>query len=199
MRRRRPQILASALAAGALLVAGCGGGSSPNVANVNSSTSTSSAASSNSDAPPTAAQRQQAQRETTRFVSCMRSHGVSVINPNVSPHGFKDAFNSPSPAFRSADTVCGHFLPAGHGPSQSAQASTRAQTAALLELASCMRSHAFPSFPDPTSRGQLNREMLARARIDLHAPAVVHAADLCTSATHGVITRAMVAHFVAGH
>jgi hypothetical protein len=128
----------------------------------------------------------------------MRSHGVSIVNPTVSPHAFKDAFNSPSPAFRSADTVCGHFLPAGHGPSQSAEAPTRAQTVALLAFASCMRSHAFPSFPDPTSSGELSHEMLARARIDLHEPVVVHAADACTSVTHGVITRAVVAHFVAG-
>ncbi|HEY5390232.1 MAG TPA: hypothetical protein VIJ83_06710 [Solirubrobacteraceae bacterium] len=198
MRCRRPQILASALAAGALLVAGCGGGSSPNVANVNSSTATSSTASSNSAAPPTESQIQQAQRQVTSFVHCMRSHGVSIVNPSVSPHGFKDAFNSPSPAFRSAQAVCGHLLPAGHGPSQSAQASTRAQTVALLAFANCMRSHAFPSFPDPTSSGELNHEMLARARIDLHEPAVVHAADACTSVTHGVITRATVAHFVAG-
>jgi hypothetical protein len=41
--------------------------------------------------------------------------------------------------------------------------------------------------------------MLATARIDLHSPAVVQAADTCTSVTHGVITRAAVARFVAGH
>jgi hypothetical protein len=40
--------------------------------------------------------------------------------------------------------------------------------------------------------------MLAQAGINLHQPAVVQAADACTSATHGVITRAMVRRFIAG-
>ena len=41
--------------------------------------------------------------------------------------------------------------------------------------------------------------MLARAGIDIHQPALLRAADSCTSVTHGVITRAVVARFVAGH
>jgi hypothetical protein len=40
--------------------------------------------------------------------------------------------------------------------------------------------------------------MLARARINLHQPAIAQAADDCVSVTHGVITRAMVARFIAG-
>jgi hypothetical protein len=70
---------------------------------------------------------------------------------------------------------------------------------ALLAFARRLRSHWFPSFPDPTSSGQLTREMLATAGIDLQARAVVQAADACTSVTHGVITKAVVANFVAGH
>lgn len=66
-------------------------------------------------------------------------------------------------------------------------------------MAVCTRSLGFPSFPDPTTGGELTHEMLAGARIDLHEPAVVQAADACTSVTHGVITKAVVAHFVAGH
>lgn len=41
--------------------------------------------------------------------------------------------------------------------------------------------------------------MLANAGIKLHQPAVLQAADACVSATHGVITKASVARFVAGH
>jgi hypothetical protein len=39
--------------------------------------------------------------------------------------------------------------------------------------------------------------MLANAGINLHLPAVVQAADACVSVTHGLITRASVASFVA--
>jgi hypothetical protein len=193
--RCRPLVLISALAAAAMFVAGCGGGSSPGVANVSSSSSTSS---SSSSGPPTEAQIRQAQHEATRFAQCMRSHGVPIPDPTVSPRAFKNALSGNSPALRAAYTACGHLLPPGHAPDQNT-AHSQAQTDALLAFARCLRSHGFPSFPDPTGSGQLSREMLARAGIDLHQPALVRAADACTSVTHGVITRAVVARFVAGH
>ena len=95
-------------------------------------------------------------------------------------------------------TACQHLLPGGGSHSQPTPASP-AQTAALLAFARCLRSHGFPSFPDPTSSGDVTHEMLASAGIDLQQPAVVQAADACTSVTHGLITRAVVARFVAGH
>jgi hypothetical protein len=198
MRCRRPLIPATAVAAAAAaLVAGCGGGSSPGVANVSNSTSTASPSPSSSGGPPTQAQLQREQRDATRFAQCMRSHGVPFPDPTVAPRAFKNAFNTQSPAFRSAYTVCGHLLPAGR-PSNQNTTHTQAQTVALLAFARCVRNHGFPSFPDPTSGGELTREMLARAGIDLHQAALVQAADACTSVTHGVITRAVVARFVAG-
>jgi hypothetical protein len=178
-----------------MFVAGCGGGSSPGVANVNSSTSTSS---SGSAGPPTQSQIQREELDATRFAHCMRSHGEpNFPDPAIAPHAYKSAFNN-TPAFQSGYTVCGHLLPPGHSHNQST-AQTQAQTNALLAFAHCLRGHGFPSFPDPTSGGELSREMLARAGIDLHEPAVVRAADTCTSVTHGIITRAVVARFVAGH
>jgi len=195
MRCSRLPVLVAVLVAGAILIAGCGGGSSPGVASVGSTTSTTS---SSAGGAPTEAQIQQEQEDATRFVACMRTHGVSIPNPAVAPRGFKSAFQTPSAAFRSGYTVCGHLLPAGRSSDQST-ASTRAQTVALLAFARCLRSHGFPSFPDPTSSGQLTHEMVARARIDLHQPALVAAADGCTGVTHGVITRSVVARFLAGH
>ena len=195
MRCRRPPILASAVTVAAVLVAGCGGGSSPGVANVNSSTSTSSPS---SGGPPTEAQIQRAQHEATRFAQCMRAHGVAIPDPTVAPRAFKNAVSAQSPAVQSADSVCGHLLPAGR-PANQTTAPTRAQINALLAFAGCLRSHGFPSFPDPTRSGELTHEMLARAGIDLHQPAVVQAADTCASVTHGVITKAVVASFIAGH
>ena len=130
----------------------------------------------------------------------MRSHGVpNFPDPTTSPHAFKNAIpaHAQSPAFQSAYTACRHLLPGGGPPSQSA-AQTQAQIAALLAFARCLRSHGFPSFPDPTSSGQLTHEMLANAGINLHQPAVLQAADACIGVTHGVITKAAVARFVAG-
>jgi hypothetical protein len=194
MRCPRPLILTTVVAAAAMFVAGCGGGSSPGVANVSSPTSSSSSSSGGS---PTEAQIQREQRDATRFAQCMRSHGVSIPDPTVAPRAFKNAFNTKSPAFQSAYTACGHLLPPGR-PNQR-PANTQAQTVALLAFARCLRSHGFPSFPDPTASGQLTHEMLASAGIDLHQPALLEAADACTSVTHGVITRTVVANFVAGH
>jgi hypothetical protein len=195
----RPLILPSVVAVAAIFVAGCGGGASPGVANLGSSTSSSSSSSSSSGGPPTQAQRQQQQRDATRFAQCMRSHGMpNFPDPTTAPHAFKSAFNPQSPVFQSAYTACGHLLPGSSPPNQN-PARSQAQINALLAFARCLRSHGFQSFPDPSSSGELTHEMLANAGIDLHGPGVVQAADACTSVTHGVITTAVVARFVAGH
>jgi hypothetical protein len=101
-----------------------------------------------------------------------------------------------SPAFQSAMTACGHVLPGGGPPRQSA-AQRRAQAVAGLAFARCLRSHGFPNFPEPSSSGQITHEMLASAGIDPRQPAVLHAADACVSVTHGVLTKAAVARFAA--
>jgi hypothetical protein len=147
---------------------------------------------------PTQAQIQQQDQDAVRFASCMRSHGVpNFPDPMTSPRAFKNAFSTQSPAFRSAYTTCGHLLPRGGHPSQS-PAHTQAQTAAMLAFARCIRGHGFPNFPDPTSSGDMTRQMLANAGINLHQPAVLPAADACVGVTHGLITKAAVARFIAG-
>jgi hypothetical protein len=188
MRCPRPLTLTSVVvvAAVSLLAAGCG---------------SNSPSSSSSGGQPAQAQLQQGQHDAVRFVQCLRSHGVTnVPDPtSASGHAFKDAVSgdAQSPAFRSAYTACTHLLPNG-GPRSQSAAQRQSDTAALLPFARCLRSHGFPSFPDPTSSGQLTREMLAQAGIDLHQPAIVRVADACVSVTHGVITKATVARFVAG-
>jgi hypothetical protein len=153
---------------------------------------------SSSAANPTPAQLRQAQQDTLRFVRCMRAHGVTNLpDPTTSPHAFKNAFNTHSPAFESAAIACRHLLPGGGRQHQSA-ARSRAQVAAMLAFARCVRAHGFPSFPDPTGGGELSHEMVASAGIDLHQPAVMRVGDLCTGVTHGIITKADVARFVAG-
>jgi hypothetical protein len=181
MRCRRPLNPTSVVvvAACSLLVAACG------------STSPSS---SSSAGDPTNAQMQQ---DVVNFADCMRSHGVPNF-PDPTTRAFKFALapsTAHSPAFLSAYAVCRHLLPNNGGQDA---AHNPAQIAALLAFARCIRSHGFPNFPDPTSSGQLNHAMLANAGIDLHQPALLPAADACVSFTHGVITKAIVAGFVAG-
>ena len=190
IRRRRPSILTAVVATTAvlsLLTAGCG---------------SNSPSSSSSGSQPTQAQVQQAQQDAVRFSACMRSHGVPSFPDPSAPHEFKAALSpdSPearSPAFQPAVTACRHLLPGGGPRSQSAP-HTQAQIAAFLAFARCIRSHGFPTFPDPTTSGELNHEMVANAGINLHQPAVLKAGDACVSVSHGYITKAAVARFVAG-
>ncbi len=60
-----------------------------------------------------------------------------------------------------------------------------------------MRTHGFPSFPDPTSQGRLTLAMITQAGINLQQPAVLQAGDACVSVSHGQITKGDVAQAVA--
>jgi hypothetical protein len=176
--------VAAAAIAAAAVIAACG------------SNSPSSASSSSSGGHLTYAQAQQA---AVNFAGCIRSHGVPSFPDPTSPPEFKSslASNQQSPAFQSAQTACRHLLPGGGPPSHS-PAPSHTQTVALLAFARCLRSHGFPNFPDPTSSGQVTHEMLANAGINLHQPAFQQAADDCVSVTHGLLTSARVARFIAG-
>jgi hypothetical protein len=175
-----------AITAALLLAAGCG------------SSSSSSSTTSSSGGQPTQAQSLQ---DAISFTTCVRSHGVSDFpDPTTSPREWKQALNPStpqSPAFVSAVARCQHLLPDG-GPSNQIKPRSPAQIAAFLAFARCIRSHGFPAFPDPTSAGELTHQMLASAGINLHQPAVVQVADACVSVTHGNVTKADVARFVAG-
>ena len=128
----------------------------------------------------------------------MRAHGVADFpDPTTDPRAFKQAFNTDSPAFGSAIGHCQQLLPSG-GPSGQNQARSQRQVNAMLAFARCIRGHGLTRFPDPTSTGSVTHQMLAQAGIDLHQPAVVRAADACVHVTHGLLTRADVAHFIAG-
>ena len=143
---------------------------------------------------------QQWRPDAVRFAQCMRSHGVPSFPTPTSPREFKLSMISSSgrsPDFQSAATACQHVLPGGGAPSQT-PAQRYGQLVAGRAFARCLRRHGLPSFPDPTSSGQLTHEMLAHAGINPRQPAVMHAADTCVGVTHGVITKAAVARFAAG-
>jgi hypothetical protein len=169
---------AAAAIVAAVAIAACGSSSS----NLSSAT--------NSSGHVTDAQ---ALRDAVSFAGCMRSHGVPDFLDPTSFGEFKHEVHSsvPSPAFQSATADCQHLLPGG-GPHPSA-APSQARIAAGRAFARCLRSHGFPTFPDPTSSG-----VLSAAGINIHQPAFLQAADACVSTTHGLLTKADVARYVAG-
>lgn len=188
----KPLIAAAASIATATAIAACG-----------SSSPTTTSTSGPAEAPPSHAQIVQDQQDMVRFTSCMRSHGIDGLpDPTNNGRAFKVAMapNSPvaqSPAFRPAVSACQHLLPGGGQPTQGA-GHTQAQVTELLAFVRCLRTHGFPNFPDPTSSGNVTQQMVAAAGVNLHQPAALQDADACTGVTHGVITRAMVARFIAG-
>jgi hypothetical protein len=167
---RTPSHLLAVLAAiaAATMIAACG---------------SSSPSSSSSTGPLTASQLRHAEQDAVSFAGCMRSHGLR--NFPDSPNDQKRLLSSSSgqaPAVQSAEGACSHFL--AHGGQSQSPASTHTQVVDGVAFARCIRSHGFPSFPDPSSTGQLNHGMLANAGINLHQPAVVQAADACVGVTH---------------
>ena len=140
----------------------------------------------------------QANRDMLHFAGCMKAHGVEGLpSPVADPGGFKRSLTATTPNFTAAMTACGHLLP-GQQNGDEGRTHTHRQIEGALAFARCMRAHGFSRFPDPTSSGALTHEMLAQAGISLQQPATARSADACVGVTHGVITRTMVARFIAG-
>jgi hypothetical protein len=196
MRCRRPLILSCvvAVAAFALLAAGCGGGGSPRVANV-ASTSTATATTPAST-----------QNELVAFSHCMRANGVpSFPDPQRLAGGNLKLTimraGTGTPHFQTAMSACNHLLPnRGSGSQETAQQS-RTRLADELSFAKCMRSHGVSRFPDPTAQGALSVEMVQAEGIDVRSPAVLHVVQACLPASHGALTPAKVREAInnAGH
>jgi hypothetical protein len=186
----RPMI-ALAIAALALLAAGCGG---------SGKAKTSSSAGGKPPASITAA--------AYKYSRCMREHGVSsfpdpqVVN-SAGQHGLSihiDPAITGSPDFISAQKSCAGIMPApsnGNAGGQSPQQEA-AHLKGVLGFATCMRSHHVANFPDPDTQGDLTPEMLTSAGINVHAPAVDAAASACVSSSNGQITASDVAQAESG-
>ncbi len=88
--------------------------------------------------------------QALKFAGCMRANGVPNFPDPSADGGIQispgSGLNPQSPAFQTAQTKCRKFLPAG-GPGP--RKATKAQFAAALAFAKCMRSHGLPHFPDP--------------------------------------------------
>ena len=113
-----------------LCVAACGGGSGQS-----GGTGTSAKAASD---------------QALKFAGCMRANGVPNFPDPSTGGGIEispgSGLNPQSPAFQAAQRKCGKLLPGG-GPGP--RKPTKAQFAAALAFARCMRSHGLPHFPDP--------------------------------------------------
>jgi hypothetical protein len=137
------------------------------------------------------------------YARCMRSRGVPAFpDPTNGEAASKQAITSALKAVgnaqaQAATTACVHVN--GGSPSTGNGAThSPANRRALLAFARCMRHHGSVNFPDPGPNDELTRAMLSTAGIDLHAPGLATAADICASVTHGLITKATVARFIAG-
>jgi hypothetical protein len=183
LRCRRPPILGSlvAVAAFALLAAGCGGGHSSGVASVVSTTTGATTTT------------QTTQNGLLAFSRCMRSNGM----PNFpDPQRFvggnvKLTIHQLAPS-QAALSACDHLLPTNGGGSQETAQQTRTQLADELSFARCMRSHGVGRFPDPTAQGGLSVEMVQTQGIDVRSPAVLRVVQACLPASHGGLTLAKV-------
>ena len=198
MRRRRPIILTSGFAIGALvlLAAGCGGGGgggSPGVASVASSgtvaTTTTQSGSGSADKAPGGSgggpggQFQISMNVGTadgaKLSACMRKHGVTNFpDPNgqgvITIHSGM-GIDPNSPAFQSARSVCQKLLPNGGQPTP-AQIAKRQQQ--MLAFSSCMRSHGIKDFPDP-SNGGLRIHVHPGSDLDPNNPTFQKAQQAC--------------------
>jgi hypothetical protein len=87
-----------------------------------------------------------------QFSKCMRSHGVPKFPDPSSGGGIRvtpgSGLNPKSPSFQAAQKLCRPKLPGG-GPG--AIKPTKAEFAAALRFAKCMRTHGLPHFPDPVA------------------------------------------------
>jgi len=132
---------ASLAAAAALVLAACGSSSPKTVSQVAAS----------------------AQNDGVEFASCIRSHGVpNFPDPTSSSGGGLRIQQSQTagsgtsmsvngvpvsaPAFQAAQMACAKYIPKGR-PIGATQITNLRHAA--LEMASCMRAHGVPNFPDP--------------------------------------------------
>lgn len=196
-------LVAIALVAIALLVAGCGGASpGSGVAHLGSSTaSTGSSSSSSSSSSPSSSSSSSSSSsgearpgsEAVAYSACMREHGVTNFpDPKVSVSGnsVRVSIRAPAgalksnPHFKSAQQACRKLQPGGGpGPNSAPPISPKEQTQ-YLKAAACIRSHGIPNFPDPTfSSGGVH--LPKTAGLNLQSSRVRVAEEACQSLIPG--------------
>lgn len=190
--RRRPVVvLGLVVLAVAILSVACGGSSSPGVATVPmapSATSTTTSAAlpalsqTSTHAFPAGSPTVSVTPSPLAYSQCIRAHGVANFpDPDSTGHieVAGNGIDTKSSQFQAATVACQYLLP-----------TTNANLAQLrqdkmnggLAIASCIRAHGFPSFPDPSLPGQGTGDPLAGTAIDQSSPQFQAAAQACASA-----------------
>lgn len=171
-RLRASLVLPAAVAAVALLAAGCGGGAAK-------------AGASNGPGGITV-------QKMDSFAACMRGHGVpnfyvsagnGTPNPNsnvpvVSIGGYQVTGVNPQTAqFQAGMKDCRHIL----GIKPPSQAVEHKQFLQALKQAACMRSHGYPGWQDPSEapNGQGIGKPGPPAGVDINSPQFQKAAKAC--------------------
>jgi hypothetical protein len=128
LRNARAVIVAAGVVG--LLASACGGGSSPGSSNARSAGSSS--------------------QTTLAFSLCMRTHDVSQFPDQLTEGKFPTPqdLGVSNTVYQVAMNTCKHLLPNDGQPTQVASPQLLNE---VLRFARCMRSHGFPSWPDPAS------------------------------------------------
>jgi hypothetical protein len=181
--RRAPAAALPAAALTAVALAACGGGGA--------NTNTSSA----SGAPGNGAHM------AYEYATCMRNHGLAGF-PDPIIHTSANSVSvgirvtpaiTSSPKFGSAQKACAGILPQAGSGGSSQGGPSRAEFVAFAE---CLRSHGYPTFPDPNSQGQLNPAEIQQAGINVNAPGFLPTARGCLPALKGSVTPAQLARAI---
>jgi hypothetical protein len=119
--------------------------------------------------------------QLVEFAQCMRSHDIKnfpdPVNGSFNFSGVgADSVDPSSPAFQAAKAACIHLVPS----EALAPVVTAQDLAAGDKLATCMRSHGFPAFPDPTSQNVFN----VPKSINIALPSYQSAFSTCQSQAH---------------
>lgn len=124
-----------------------------------------------------------------KLVQCLHTHGergVYLSHAPASPdpgttllifHGFAiQGANPGSAQFAPAMQACQHLLPHGTPPDA---AELHQQFIQGVKAAQCMRSHGYPTWPDPTQQDGHNMQPAPPAGIDTNSPQFQAAAKKC--------------------
>jgi hypothetical protein len=112
----------------------------------------------------------------------MQQHGIQA-QLGQGGHGISISGADPSSSqMQRAQTACSKLLPGG-GPKALTPAQQAQMIRQLVELASCMRKHGFPNFPDPDGQGGF--DLSQASGIDPGSPKFQQAMTTCQPGGNG--------------
>ena len=169
----------------AVLAAACSSASTTPTIAATTGTSATSSSSTSSGASSTAVSSGTYQKSVA-YAACMRQHGVPNFPDPLPNGGFEISTDvtggtngQVSPQYAAAVNACASLLPSG-SPSAQQQKKTLSE---LLKVSACMRTHGFPSFPDPTVSN--DGTYLHIVGFDRNSPQFQSALATCTQSAAG--------------